>query len=77
VSAASLPPTPRVWDREAVAVPVLLVEGADSPPIIAAVMAALERRLPQVVRLAVPGAGHMVPVTHPPVVARAVQANLA
>lgn len=60
---------------ESIGVPVLLVEGADSPPIIDAVQEELARRLTQVNRLIVPGAGHMVPITHPDVVARAVQAH--
>jgi lipase len=61
---------------EAIAVPVLLVEGADSPPVIDAVQSALAARLPQAARMIVPGAGHMVPITHPDLVARAVQAHL-
>ncbi len=61
---------------EALNLPVLLVEGADSPPIVDAIQEALARRLPQAARLIVPGAGHMVPLTHPDLVARAVQAHL-
>lgn len=61
---------------EAIKVPVLLVEGADSPPVIDAVHRALVRRMPHAVRVAVPGAGHMVPITHPDAVAAAVQAHL-
>jgi lipase len=61
---------------EAVGVPVLLIEGALSPPIIPAVHGALARRLPMAARLAVPGAGHMVPITHAEAVAVAVQAHL-
>lgn len=61
---------------EGLAMPVLLVEGADSPPIIDAVQGALAARLPRVRRLSVPGAGHMVPITHPDAVAAAVQAHL-
>ena len=61
---------------ESVLVPVLLVEGAKSPPVIAAVQAELARRLPRVTRLSVPGAGHMVPITHPEPVARAIQVLL-
>lgn len=49
---------------EALGIPTLLVEGANSPPVIAAIHAELARRLPQVTRVAVPGAGHMVPITH-------------
>lgn len=61
---------------EAVTVPVLLVEGGASPPIIDAVNGALSSRLANLQRLVVPGAGHMVPITHPEAVAEAVQAHL-
>ena len=61
---------------EALRVPVLMVEGGDSPPIIDAVQTALCARLPKATRLIVPGAGHMVPITHPQVVARSVQMHL-
>lgn len=49
--------------------PVLLVEGGASPPVIAAIHDTLERRLPDVRRAVVPGAGHMLPITHPRAVA--------
>lgn len=61
---------------ESIKVPVLLVEGADSPPIIDAVHSVLAARLPRATRMIVPGAGHMVPITHPDLVAHAVQAHL-
>lgn len=61
---------------EALGVPVLLIEGSQSPPIIAAIQGELARRLPQVTRLVVPGAGHLVPITHPAEVAPAVMAHL-
>ncbi len=67
----------RYMGLESIGVPVLLVEGGDSPPIINAVHSELARRLAQVTRLAVPGAGHMVPITHADVVAAAVQVHLA
>ena len=67
----------RAWGMEAVAVPVLLVEGAKSPPVIAAIQTELARRLPQVTRLVVPGAGHMVPITDPGPVAKAIIELLA
>lgn len=66
----------RYMGLESLGVPVLLVEGAASPVIITAVQDELERRLPQVTRLVVPGAGHMVPITHPAEVASAVMAHL-
>ena len=66
----------RAGRLEAVQVPVLLIEGAESPAIIAAVHDALAARLPRVTRLAVPGAAHMVSITHASAVAGAVQAHL-
>ena len=49
---------------EAVGGPGLLVQGEHSPPIIEAINSELARRLPQVSRATVAGAGHMLPVTH-------------
>jgi lipase len=61
---------------ESIGVPVLLIEGADSPPIIDAVQTELDRRICQSTRLIVPGAGHMVAITHPDAIAGRVQAHL-
>lgn len=61
---------------EAVRVPVLLIDGALSPPIIEALHGALARRIPGMQRLSVAGAGHMVSITHAAEVALAVQAHL-
>ncbi|WP_054006986.1 alpha/beta fold hydrolase [Cypionkella psychrotolerans] len=61
---------------EVVDVPVLLIEGADSPAIIDAVHRALALRLPQATRLVVPKAGHMVAITHAAAIAASVQAHL-
>ena len=61
---------------EAIRVPVLLIEGADSPAIIDAVHRALALRLPQAMRLVVPNAGHMVAISHAAEIAQAVQAHL-
>nr|WP_280859923.1 alpha/beta hydrolase [Pararhodobacter sp. SW119] len=44
--------------------PVLLLDGANSPPIFDAVNRALARRLPHARRHTVPNAGHMLPITH-------------
>ena len=49
---------------ESLGVPVLLAQGAGSPAIIDAIATELARRLPQVRRATVPGAGHMLPITH-------------
>lgn len=62
---------------EGISVPVLLVDGGDSPPIIDAVQSVLAGRLARASRLVVPGAGHMVPITHAAAMAPAVQAHLA
>ena len=61
---------------EAVDVPVLLIEGAGSPEIIDALHRALVLRLPQAARLVVPGAAHMVAITHAATIAPSVQAHL-
>jgi len=58
---------------ESLGVPVLLLQGADSPAVIDAINAELARRLPQVQRAVVAGAGHMVPITHAAECARLVQ----
>lgn len=67
----------RPGGMEGIRVPVLLIDGATSPPIIEAVHSALVHRLPRVERLSVAGAGHMVSITHAAEVAPAVQAHLA
>lgn len=62
---------------EGIGVPVLLVEGNLSPPIIDAVNRALAARLPKAHRMSVPEAGHMLPITHPRQLAELVTAHLA
>lgn len=52
--------------------PVLLLDGAVSPPTFGAVNRALARRLPRACRVTLPGAGHMLPITHGPEVADAI-----
>lgn len=49
---------------EAVTVPVLLMEGSESPGIVAAINEGLAARLPDARRAVVAGASHMLPVTH-------------
>lgn len=58
---------------ERIPCPVLLIRGGESPGGIAAVHRALLARLPDAREVVVPGAGHMVPVTHPEPVAAAVR----
>ncbi|MFZ1468360.1 MAG: alpha/beta fold hydrolase [Paracoccaceae bacterium] len=62
---------------EGVTVPATLIDGGASPPVIDAIQSALIARLPQTTRLTVPGAGHMVPITHPQPVAGAIQTHLS
>ena len=50
---------------ENLAIPVLLMEGARSPALVAAVHDVLAARLPNVKRHIFEGAGHMGPITHP------------
>ncbi len=62
---------------EGLDLPVLLVQGANSPPIVNAIHEALAARLPRVTRMEIAGAAHMMPITHPDMLAPAVQAHLA
>lgn len=45
--------------------PTLLLEGARSPPVMAAICSALAAGLPQARRVTLPAAAHMLPITHP------------
>ena len=60
---------------ESLGIPVLLMEGDRSPPVIAAIHDELQRRLPQVTRIVVPGAAHMLPLTHTAQVRAAIAAH--
>jgi len=59
-----------------VTAPTLLVEGSDSPPVVAAILDRLQANIANTTRKSVPGAGHMVPITHPGKVAKAIGALL-
>ncbi len=50
---------------ESLGVPVLLMRGTESPPVITAVTEVLAGRLPFARIVVVEGAGHMLPITHP------------
>ncbi|MDW4497116.1 alpha/beta hydrolase [Sulfitobacter sp. D35] len=52
--------------------PSLLIAGETSIDVVDAINAALARRLPDVRRVTIPGAGHMAPITHPQDVAAAI-----
>ncbi|MBA4492678.1 alpha/beta fold hydrolase [Paracoccus sp. S1E-3] len=62
---------------EGIEAPVMLISGAESPPIIHEIAEALAARLPDVGRATVPGAGHMLPLTHAQAVADLTRINLA
>lgn len=61
---------------ERVRAPVLLVGGTASPGIFGATLDVLAARLPDVTRVAIGGAGHMAPITHPQAVAAEIAAFL-
>ena len=61
---------------EGIDAPVMLIAGADSPAIVHDINDALAARLPDVGRASVPGAGHMLPLTHAQAVADLVRMNL-
>lgn len=61
---------------EAIDAPVLIAMGGNSPAVIADIADALAARLPDVGRAKVPGAGHMLPITHPQQVAELIGLNL-
>lgn len=61
---------------EKVDIPVTLVEGDASHQSVTPIIDALGRRIPDAEGIIVPGAGHMVPITHPYAVAEAVRERL-
>ncbi|MEH6740977.1 MAG: alpha/beta hydrolase [Sulfitobacter sp.] len=62
---------------ERASMPTVLIEGDKSPPMSAKVAASLQKRLPNIERVVVEGAGHMLPITHPGAVVGPIQALLA
>lgn len=66
----------RAGGLEAVGAPVMLIRGAESPPVIEAICTSLATRLPDATVEVVPEAGHMAPITHPDQVARLIRTNL-
>lgn len=62
---------------ESLGIPILLLEGDQSPPVIAAIQDELERRLPQTQRRVIAGAAHMLPITHAAQVAAAIAMHQA
>lgn len=61
---------------EALDLPVLIIHGGRSPAVIEAIAEAIAARLPDVGVATVPGAAHMVPITHPAETAGLIGVNL-
>jgi pimeloyl-ACP methyl ester carboxylesterase len=61
---------------EALDLPVMILTGTDCPPVIPTIAEAIAARLPDVGLAEVPGAGHLLPVTHPKQVAGLIDVNL-
>ena len=57
-------------------IPVTFVDGGDSHPVIAEVISTIGDRIPDAEWVTVPGAGHMLPVTHPEKLVEAVEGRL-
>ncbi len=66
-----------VGGLEGLEMPVMLIIGAESPPVIARIAEEIAARLPDVGLAEVPGAGHLLPVTHPAQVAGLIDVNLS
>ncbi|MCX8507930.1 MAG: alpha/beta hydrolase [Rhodobacteraceae bacterium] len=61
---------------ESLSLPAMIILGEKSPPVIRVIAETLAARLPDVGLAEVPGAGHMLPITHPTQVAGLVDLNL-
>lgn len=61
---------------EALEIPVTFVDGGNSHPVIADIISELGDRMRDAEWLTVPDAGHMVPITHPELVAKAIKDRL-
>ena len=66
---------PGMFDKAVM--PALLIEGGASGDVADAINSSIERRLPDVARIIIDGAGHMAPMTHPVPVAEAIRTVLA
>ena len=61
---------------ERITCPTLLMRGADTEPVIGAIHRALAKRIDGAKDVVIPNAGHMVPLTHPELVAERIVENL-
>lgn len=66
----------RAGGLEMIDAPVMLIEGGESPAIVHSINEVIAARLPDVGVARVPGAGHMLPITHPRQVAELIAMNL-
>lgn len=66
----------RAMGLEALTLPVLLAEGANSPPVIPAICGELARRMPLVRHITLPEANHMLPITRARALAPLAQTHL-
>lgn len=62
---------------ETLALPVMIIRGSASPSVIGRIAQVIGDRLPDVGIAEVPGAGHMLPVTHPKQVAGLIEVNVS
>lgn len=61
---------------EALDMPVTFVDGGESHPVVADIISELGDRIPDAEWVTVPGAGHMVPTSHPEMVVKALEGRL-
>ncbi len=61
---------------EALDMPVTIVDGGNSHPVMEKIVSAIGDRMRDAEWITVPGAGHMVPITHPKAVAQAIRDRL-
>ncbi|MFD2173320.1 alpha/beta fold hydrolase [Rhodobacter lacus] len=79
ISAANFEDPGRIWRDdgiEGIEVPVMLIHGDKSPPIVAEVCAAIAARMADVGTACIPGGGHMLPATHAQQVTELIALNL-
>jgi len=62
---------------ESLDLPVMIIIGTECPPVIPRIAEEIAARLPDVGLADVPGAGHLLPVTHPEKVAGLIDVNLS
>ncbi len=61
---------------EALEMPVTFIDGGESHPVVADIISELGDRIPYAEWVSIPGAGHMVPVSHPELVVKATKGRL-